>query len=127
MDNSKINQTELLYNSSCGKSKVNLYTGRVLFEHFDAEIGINTYNVSVSHLYNSQLELPNNINTFMGKKWKLNVQQYVYNREDKYFYIDSSGLTITFEFLVDNIYYDNSGLGLRMYIYDTYIKIKDLS
>ena len=31
-----------------------------------------------------------NINTYMGNKWKLNIQQYVYNENGKYYYINSS-------------------------------------
>jgi hypothetical protein len=79
MDYSKINQTELSYKSSCGNAKVNIFTGRVLFEHIDASIGIKTYNLTISHVFNSHFSLPYNINTYMGNKWKLNIQQYVYN------------------------------------------------
>ena len=79
MDYSKINQTELSYKSSCGNAKVNIFTGRVLFEHLDASIGIKTYNLTISHVFNSHFSLPYDINTYMWNKWKLNIQQYVYN------------------------------------------------
>ena len=57
MDNSKLNHTELSYESSAGIAKVNLVTGRLLYEHFDASVGLNTKNLSVSHIYNSYFEL----------------------------------------------------------------------
>ena len=73
MDNSKINQTELDYSSKSGVAKVNLYTGRLIYAYDEASIGLESYEVSLSHIYNSKLELPSGIDTYLGNKWKLNI------------------------------------------------------
>jgi len=127
MDKSKINQTELSYSCGAGNAKVNLYTGRLFFEHPEISIGLKTYNLTLSHIYNSQLELPTGINTYMGKQWKLNVQQYLYQEGLDYYYIDGGGQCITFKQLTGNMYYDTSGLGLKLYLYSNYSEIQDTS
>lgn len=112
MDNSKINQSELTYSCSAGVAKVNLYTGRLLFEHNDLNLGTNSYQIGVSHVFNSNLELP--CDSYMGKKWKLNVQQFLNKSETYptvYTYYDSVGHTHKFESLDEKKYYDTSGLG----------------
>ena len=114
MDKSKINQTELSYSCGAGAASVNLYTGRLLYEHFDGSIGRDSYQIDLSHLYNSYMSLPSYISTNMGKRWKLNVQQYLYQEDSKYIYIDASGRSHSFEAYAFNKYYDTSGLGLLL-------------
>ena len=112
MDVSKINQTELSYNSTAGKARVNLFTGRLFFEHQDASIGLESYGVTVSHIYNSQLTLPDNETSKYGNKWKLNIQQFIYKEEQKYYYLDGSGMKIEFKLITSNTYFDTVGLGM---------------
>ena len=117
MDNSKITQTELNYKCSNGDAKVNIYTGRLLFKHYDMSIGAK-YKVNLSLIYNSHLEMPNNIQTFTGKNWKLSAQQYIYKNNNIYYLIDSNGMTHEF-LLYDTIsnkklYFANTGISLTL-------------
>ncbi|QVK16927.1 hypothetical protein KHQ81_08440 [Mycoplasmatota bacterium] len=113
MDYSKINQSQLKYSCTAGGAAVNLYTGRLLFEHPDITMGSNGYEIGVSHIYNSQIELPSNINTCMGNGWKLDIQQYIFKDEnDNYVYLDGAGYQHVFEKLQGDQYYDTTGLGL---------------
>ena len=57
MDRSKINQSELSYSSGAGFAKINLSTGRLLYEYYDVGIGNNLFNIDVSHIYNSMFDL----------------------------------------------------------------------
>ena len=106
MDNSKINQTELNYSSGAGEAKVNLYIGRLLLENQLHNIGIRSYELTLSNIYNSQLSLPSKFNTHMSPKWKLNIEQYLYKDDDKYYYIDGAGITIEFEYYSRNTFFD---------------------
>ncbi len=124
MDNSKLNQTELSYESSAGTARVNLVTGRLLYEHFDASVGLNNKNLSVSHIYNSYFES----NGSTGNNWKLDIQQYLYyNENDTYTYIDAVGMEHTFEHLNGSEYYDTSGMGLILSVENEETKITDLT
>ena len=130
MDNSKLNQTELSYESSAGTAKVNLVTGRLLYEHFDASVGLNDYNLSVSHIYNSHLGYNNKISNSTGENWKLDIQQYLYYNDDEtdtYTYIDAKGMEHTFEHLSGSEYYDTSGMGLILNVQNSEKKITDLT
>ena len=122
---SKLNQTELKYSCGAGDASVNLFTKRLLFEHQDMSIGANSYQIGVSHVYNSDfdenvdlrygLEESSYFKTYMGKGFKLNVQQYVFAIDDHYVYIDGAGYRHTFVALGDGqSYYDTSGLGLML-------------
>ena len=87
--NGKIRQTKLNYECGAGQAAVNVYTGNLEFEHSDVVIGTNDYQAGISHIYNNNgFGLSQNINTYMGKGWKLNVQQYLYEDNNKYLYID---------------------------------------
>ena len=129
-DKSKNNQTELKYGCEAGVASVNLFNQRLLFEHPDVSIGANTYQISVSHIYNSLFDerttlgdAKNNLQTGMGKGFKLNVQQYVIPSGKNYLYIDEVGHRHTFEALEDGTsYYDTSGLGLILTV-KTYEKV----
>lgn len=127
MDVSKINQTELSYNSTAGKARVNLFTGRLFFEHQDASIGLESYGVTVSHIYNSQLTLPDNETSKYGNKWKLNIQQFIYKEEQKYYYLDGSGMKIEFKLITSNTYFDTVGLGMKLIEYIDHVEILDIS
>ena len=129
MDNSKINQTELNYSCTAGSSKVNIFTGRLLFEFLNLSIGCGAENITVSHIYNSLFKLPAHLDTNMSSNWKLNVQQYLYKNEDDTFtYIDGSGRQHLFVLLENNVYYDTSGLGyeLEETVVSGWWRIKDL-
>jgi len=125
MDNNKVNQSELTYTCGAGQATVNLFTGRLLFSLPDISMGISSYQIGVSHIYNSQLELPSHLNTYLGKGWKLNIEQYLYIENGKYVYVDGAGFKHIFELLIDNIYYDSSGLGLTLSISSGIKKITD--
>jgi len=96
-DSSKINQSQLTYGCGAGNAAVNLFTGRMLFEHSDISVGANSHQISISHVYNADIkDMPND--TAMGNGWKLNVQQYLNTIDGtSYTYIDSAGYKHTFE------------------------------
>ena len=60
MDRSKINQSELSYSSGAGFAKINLSTGRLLYEYYDVGIGNNLFNIDVSPVSYTHLTLPTN-------------------------------------------------------------------
>ena len=125
MDNSKINQTELSYSCNAGEAKANLYTGRMVLEQKLSTIGMRHYELSLSQIYNSHLELPSRLNSRLGNKWKLNIQQYLYQENYNYYYIDATGMKIEFDLLTDNTYYDKEGLGLQLFKNGNLYTIKD--
>ena len=127
MDKSLINQTELSYNCKVGSAKVNIYTGRLLYEYQDADIGLESYEIALSHIYNSHYSPLIGENSLVGDGWKLNIQQYIYFSNDKYYYIDGFGKIIEFEMLFANVYYDNSGLGMRLELFIDHCEISDIS
>ena len=134
MDNSKINQTQLDFNCGLGLANLNLNTGRLLFECPSLSIGANSFQISTSLIYNSQMKNSDfgNLKIGLGNGWKLNIQQYVfpydstYNlsnfEEGDYVYIDSNWNIHRFvKYKNSNtygdsrsVYYDASGSGLRL-------------
>ncbi len=140
VDNSKQGQTELTYSCDSGQAKVNLFNQRMLFEHLDVSIGINSYTIACSHIYNSQfneekaLRFGRNSDSYyktnMGKGFKLSIQQYLLYDEtyERYIYIDGLGYRHYFVSLGDNArYYDTTGTNLLLeQIEDTYV-IYDMS
>ena len=80
MDRSKINQSELSYSSGAGFAKINLSTGRLLYEYYDVGIGNNLFNIDVSHIYNSMFDLSQYVNTYVGNNFKLNETLPTYQR-----------------------------------------------
>lgn len=121
-DTSKVNQTELDFSGGAGAAKVNLYTGRMLYECPQVSVGSGDYAIGVSLIYNSYFEeslVPAGLSTYMGLNWKLNVQQYIYQSANEYKYVDGSGMIHTFVYLKTSgnaeYYYDTSGLGLTLY------------
>ena len=110
MDLSNVFQKEISLNCGQGGCSVNTFTGRLLYTFLDANINVGSYNLNVMHIYNSNLEIaPRNVELY-GKKWKLNIEQYLYYENNDYCYIDSYGMKHTFKLLHDNKYYDTSGL-----------------
>ncbi len=105
---------------------INLYTGRLLYEYYDLSMGINSYQINLSHVYNSKLELPSGLDTHMSKNWKLNVQEYLYSTSDGYYYVDSYGRSIKFKQYSVSTYFDIHGLGLILTIGTTENIISDL-
>ena len=83
-----------------GSSAVDLYAGRLLFEHKDFEFMSEILPLNISHEYNSDhnwYEYSSSMN--LGKGWRLNAQQRVskksfqdINGQDIYDYIDGNGL-----------------------------------
>lgn len=124
MDKSKINQTELDYSCSVGKSKINIYNGRLLFNHFDDSINSKNLKMSIAHIYNSHFEEQD---THMGNNWKLNIQQFLYYEMGKYILIDENGVSHDFVMCSQNLYYDTSGLGLILNINNNQNIITDQS
>ena len=125
MDRSKINQSELSYSSGAGFAKINLSTGRLLYEYYDVGIGNNLFNIDVSHIYNSMFDLSQYVNTYVGNNFKLNVQQYIIVENGKYVYIDSMGYKHIFEQLSNNKFYDSEGLELILEVNNNLLTIKD--
>jgi len=125
MNESRTNQPQLEYTCSTGIAKVNLYNGRLSFEHPLLSVGGGNFQININLLYDSQmsLNLPN-INTGLGLNWKLNVNQYLIKDNYDYVYYDGSGFKHKFvqyktkdtntlgEFV--NSYYDETGTGLRL-------------
>ncbi len=116
MDNSKIYQSELPFELGNGQGSINLFTGRLLFSYQDRSVGIESHNLTINHVYNSQFSLPSRFGNKCGNKWKLNLEQYMYNENNKYIYIDEVGMKHEFEKLIGTKYYDTSGLN---YIFDS--------
>src|SRR5690554_7114733 len=121
----RINQPELSYSCGAGEAKVNLATGRLIFNHFDIKIGIDNYQVGIAHIYNSQMSIPDNFQPNVGRNWKLNVQQYLYQDGSKYIYIDEIGNKHEFLPLDETRYYDTSGLGLILTVISGSTEITD--
>ena len=116
MDETKGYHSEISYENTAGLLSVNLYTKRVLYTGNTITMGSNLHNMNVSLVYNSLFELPSRDETGLGKKWKLDVEEYLYEYSDFYFYVDGLGSKHKFIKLKENKYYDESGLG---YILDT--------
>ncbi len=86
-----------------GSSAVDLYAGRLLFEHKDFEFMSEILPLNISHEYNSDYNFIESSSSMkLGKGWRLNVQQRVdvssyhdyqeANGETIYHYTDGSGL-----------------------------------
>lgn len=112
MDDSKINHSELDYSCSAGNAKVNLFNGRLIFNHFNSHTNTDNFKISIEHIYNSKLQ---NDETFIGNNWKLNLQQFLYKKEDNYLFVDDVGIVHTFKPCGSNTYYDSDGLGFLIY------------
>lgn len=114
--NAKINQSKLTYGCGIGAAAISIDSGESEFECPIAAIGTNDYVIKISGIYRGNMKLSNNIKTYMGKGWKLNVQQYLYVESNNYFYVDGQSVTHEFEKLGDGRYYDTSGYGLILTI-----------
>jgi len=73
----RTNQSELSFSCEAGSAKVNVFTGRLLFERTDIAMGANSFSMGVSHIYDSQQNLPTGQQTHLGNGWNLNIQQYL--------------------------------------------------
>ena len=60
-----------------GKSAVDLYSGRLMFEHSDFEFLSEMFPMKISHEYNSDLYYRNGPGMKLGYGWKLNLQQNI--------------------------------------------------
>ncbi len=81
--------------------KINLKTGRALLLLPDLSIGVNSYEIGVSHVYNSQSGAFEQLFHSCGKGWKLDMEQCLLKEEKNgqtcYKYIDGPGYVHTFE------------------------------
>ena len=147
MDYSKINQTELDFNCGIGIAKLNIYTGRLLYECPSLLIGANSFQIGSSLIYNnnySNLDF-NGKKLGIGNGWKINLQQHLFpyknsyalegfsEIDEDYVYIDSAWGVHKFKkykssngYDYRSVYYDESGTGLRLSLgKDTYPEIYD--
>lgn len=127
-DTSKLGQTELKYDCSAGTASVNLITQKMVFEHLDLMMGIESYQIMVSHIYNTMFNEYSLLNenvakgylrTYMGKGFKLSVQQYIFMSGSGYTYVDGAGYRHTFMLRPGNCYYDTTGLGYHLTVDET--------
>ena len=88
MDETKGYHSEISYENTAGLLSVNLYTKRVLYTGNTITMGSNLHNMNVSLVYNSLFELPFGDETGLGKKWKLDVEEYLYEYSDFYIYVN---------------------------------------
>ena len=104
----RLGQPQLKYPCGRGEGAVNLHTGELSFAYPDIEIGANTYQIAVAHVFNSQFNEATDLKrglsnaylkTGAGRGWKLNVQQYVFKDSDSgaYVYVDGAGYRHMFE------------------------------
>lgn len=121
MDNSKINQAELEFVREIGDIKLNVHSGRLIYTKEIVSLGLKTYALSVVNVYNSKYS------NSSGIKWKLNIEQYLYKLDSKYYYVDGTGKTNEFANIDSNEYYDTSGIGLKLKEYDDHIEITDIA
>jgi len=122
MDNSKIWQEELRYSCGIGVASVNVFTGRLLFEHNGIQMGDGNFETNINQIYNShshpillgEINSPtNNFAPMSGRRWKQNVQQFLFRHiTGEWYYIDANGMTHYFRSLGDGRFFDTSGLGL---------------
>ena len=73
--------------------KINLATGRLIYEHAGLSVGGGTYSVGVSLIYNSAQHVNAD---FCGTGWKLNVNQKLIYDDGVFKYIDAKGEVNTF-------------------------------
>ncbi len=117
MDNDDIvNKPVIKKDMPIGEAILNLTNGYFRFASLDTSEGSGSFNLSISHIYNSKLNydyVNTNIRTYMGEGMKLNVQEYLLDKNGKYIYIDAVGNAVLFD-QNNNIYYDTLGLGLLL-------------
>ena len=137
VDNSIQGQTELTYDCDAGQAHVNLFHGRLAFEHLDACIGFNKTSISCSHVYNSMFEEETSLQysrgdadyyrTGMGVGFKLSIQQYLFRDgyQDRYIYVDAAGYRHRFVKLHETKYYDTTGTDLVLTVAEGQSYIED--
>ncbi|MCM1350220.1 MAG: polymorphic toxin-type HINT domain-containing protein [Prevotella sp.] len=134
MSQNRINQTELKYSCKELEASINLHTGEYSLNYPLLSIGANHYQIATNLSYCSHpIEA---IPIGLGNGWKLNIDQYVgpyqtsyalagYQLGD-YIYVDSHWQIHRFILYKEEtvyqalhrIYYDESGSGLRLTIYE---------
>lgn len=136
MDKSKVNQSQQSFNCGLGQARVNIFNGRLLFEHPLITLGSNSFQMSTSIVYNSHYKSTD----FGGRKigfgngWKLTTQQYLFPYQASYnidgfnfgdyIYIDSNWFIHRFVKYKNSstygddrtAYYDDSGTGLKLLV-----------
>ncbi len=97
-------------------TSVDLQSGQIMLGVGDISNGEGISTMSISHIYNGEVTsdtVYGNIHTHMGVGFKLNIQQYLIQKDNEYIYLDAEGGKHRIE---ENhgVYYDTSGLGLIM-------------
>jgi RHS repeat-associated protein/uncharacterized repeat protein (TIGR02543 family) len=110
---------ELPFECSSGVGSVNTYAGRFCFNHKDVTVGAGSFILGVAHNYNSHWLNDSRIradlrNTYMGRNWKLDIQQYVFEGLGKLIYVDAAGNCNDFMLVGDNVYLDALGSGSKI-------------
>jgi RHS repeat-associated protein/uncharacterized repeat protein (TIGR02543 family) len=110
---------ELPFECSSGVGSVNTYSGKFCFNHKDVTVGAGSFVLGVAHNYNSHWLSNSRIradlrNTYMGRNWKLDIQQYVFADDDNLIYIDAAGNCNDFMLVGDNVYLDTLGSGSKI-------------
>lgn len=87
---------------------VNLATGRLRYAFSDLSIGHGNFAIDVSHIYLSKTcsDVTNVFSEF-GKKWKLNLSQYVAQDGSNFLYLDAMGEVHRFVKFDTTRYYDD--------------------
>lgn len=132
----KVNHSNQEFGCGAGKSKLNLYNGKLGFEFPLISLGVSNFKIGSLLIYNSQYKNSdfNGKVIGFGNGWKLNIQQYVfpylssYNidgfEEGNYVYIDANWNVHKFVKYKSsstygdsrNAYYDADGTGLKLLI-----------
>ena len=112
--NARINQSKLSYPCGAGEGYVNISSGTPEFlTATGISIGANDYCIDAELIYRGQgFDLPNSLESSVGADWKLTLQEYLFEKDGRYIYLDGKGDQHVFEFLEEGKYYDTSGLGL---------------
>ncbi|MEE0966033.1 MAG: DNRLRE domain-containing protein [Bacilli bacterium] len=112
--------------TSAGDLSINNYSGNPVIQHLDASTNGNKKPVNISHIYNGYMAGSNisNIKPYVGKGWKLNIQQTVRPSSEygltgtsattyPYVYMDEDGTDHYFK-NIESQYFDEDGLGLEL-------------
>lgn len=119
------------FESDAGVTSVNVGINEVVQKFGDISVGSGTFEISVNHIYSSNMHVDN---TGMGRNWKLNIEQYIYpyntsygygfNSGD-YIYVDGDNIIHQFVKYNGNKYYDACGTGLILCVGNSYYEIRD--
>ena len=145
MKNSKVFHQFYDYSVENGVLSLNTYNGNFIYTYPFFSIGQNTYTLSTCLVYNPSYKITDfsGIKIGFGNGFKLDIEEYVfpyqtyYNLEgfstNNYVYIDSVWNIHKFVYYkeetknqdVFNVYYDESGTGLKLMVFSTFYVLID--